>query len=159
MRINRVANQRQLSITSFNTKVKGWQSQMMNHSVTKWPRGKAIDILKAFLESFVHTKTAEVMQVPTKCTQNPHCTASREATSNSTIAVTARTAFNDQEMHLLRLISWAQSWRRTEDLFSVLLGRRSCRVEGIISVVCMCVCGGWWGGGVGDDLLFCLVFV
>ena len=124
MRITRVTIQRQLIIASLNTKVKGSQSQIMNNNTTKWPRGSPRDILKAFLESFLHTKTPQVMQVPTKCTQNAACKTSREATSNNTIAVTARTTFNDQETHLLRL-RWVQSWRN-QWLLSVLLESCGC---------------------------------
>ncbi len=149
MRIMRVPNQRTLIIVSFNTKSKGAQSQMTHSSATKWARGTAKDSLKAFLESFVHTKTAEVMQDTTRCTQNAICTTSRGSTCNSTIAVTARTALNDQEMHLLGLrwvqgflgptlaiwvqsflrctqdTAWVQSWR-IDDFFSVLLESCSC---------------------------------
>ena len=117
MRIKQVPNQRQMINTVFNTKNKGSQFQMVNKSATKWTTGNPRDNPKAFLESFVHTKTQPVMQNATRCTQNVACTASREATSNSTIVVTARTAFNDQETHLLRL-RWVQSWR-IEGLFSV----------------------------------------
>ncbi len=137
MRIKRVPNQRQLIATSFSTKNKGPQSQMMNNSTTKWLTGNAIDNLKLFLVSSIHNKPAQVMQKATKCTQNAACTTSRETTSNSAIAVTARTTFNDQEMHLLRL-SWVRSWR-IEGLLSVFL--ESCWVEELMSLVCVCGVG------------------
>ncbi len=124
MRIWRVLNQRQLISASFNTKNKGSQSQMIKHSNPKWPTGSPTDNPKEFFESFVHTKTAQVMQKATRWTQNTVCKTSREATSNSKIVVTTRTTFNDQEMLLLRL-SWEQSWR-IKGLFAVLLENCSC---------------------------------
>ncbi len=135
MRINRVPNQRQLINASFNTKNMGSQSQMMHNSNTKWPTGNPTDNPKAPLESFVHTTTAQAIQKATRCTQNAACATSREATSNNTIAVTARTTFNDQETHLLRL-RWVQSWRNG-GLFSVLRESCSCWGEEIMSVMCV----------------------
>jgi hypothetical protein len=124
-----VDNQKQLMCASFNTKNKGSQSQMMNSRIKKCAIEGTRDIdNKAFLESFVQTITAQVVQKKTRCAQNAACAASREATSNSTIAVTARTRFKDQEMHMLRL-SWVQSWR----LVSVLLESWSCWAEKIMS--------------------------
>ena len=124
MRITRVANQKTLIKVSFKTKKKASQSQMRNNSVTKWQHENPRDIPNAFLESFIHTNTAHVMQKATWCTQNAACTTSREATNSSTIAETASAAFSDQEMHLLRL-RWVQN-RRIEGLFSVLLASCSC---------------------------------
>jgi hypothetical protein len=63
-------------IASFKTKNKDPQSQMLHNSHTKWTTGKYKDSPKAFIESFVHTKTAEVMQDATRCTHNAACTTS-----------------------------------------------------------------------------------
>ncbi len=131
MRIKRVPNQRQLIAIVFNTKNKGSQSQMMNNSNTKCATGNPMDNPKALLESFAHTKTVQVMQKETTCTQNAICTTLREATSNNMIVVTARSTFNDQDMHLLRL--WVQSWR-IESLFSVLPKSCGCWGEAIMSI-------------------------
>ena len=130
MRINSVTNQAQLINASFNTKNKGSQSQMMNNSITKWAPETPRDRPKIFLESFIHNIPAQVMQKATRCTQNAACTTSREATSNSMMVVTARTAFNDKEMHRLRL-SCVQSWR-IKGFLPVFLGSCSCWVEEII---------------------------
>ncbi len=134
----RVPNQKQMISTSFSTKNTGSQSQMMKNNTTKWRKGNTTDNPKALLESFVHTKTAQVMQNATRCTPNAACTASRETTSNTTIVAAARTTFNDQEMHMLRL-SRGQSWR-IEGLFSVLLGGHGCWVVEIMPRrLCVCV--------------------
>jgi hypothetical protein len=118
MRIIWEASKKQLMNASFNTKNMGSQSQMMNKRPKKCETVGTRDNHKAFLESFVQIKKAQVMQKATRCAQNAVCTTS-EATSNSTIAVTARTRFKDQEMHMLQL-SLVQSWRN-KGCFSVLL--------------------------------------